>query len=353
MGTGKSTVSDYLSTEYGMDVVDTDRLIEEREGKSIPDIFAEQGEAYFRSLETSLLIELQSRSNTVISCGGGAAMRGENVAEMKKIGKVVLLTASPETILERVKDSDDRPLLNGNKNISYIAELLEARREKYEAAADLVISTDGRSVGQICGEIMEKLGERKRKKPRLILASASPRRREIMEQVGMKFEIKVSGKEEVYQSQRPDEIVKELSLLKAEDAAEQTEQRNVTIIGADTVVAHRGKILGKPKDDEEAFAMIAEIQGEAHEVYTGVAILFYDENGTKTVVSHAVETKVHVYPMSREEIADYIAAGEHKDKAGSYAIQGKFAPYIEKIEGDYYNVVGLPISYIYQQIKER
>ncbi len=113
---------------------------------SIPDIFATYGEEYFRNLETELLRELRAENGCVISCGGGVALREENVAEMKKNGRVVLLTASPETIYERVKDSNDRPLLNGNKNVEFIADLMEKRREKYEAAADVVIRTDHKTV---------------------------------------------------------------------------------------------------------------------------------------------------------------------------------------------------------------
>ena len=130
MGAGKSTISDYLSTMFDMDIVEMDQVIAEREEMSIPDIFATYGEEYFRDLETNLLIEMQSHKNAVISCGGGAALREKNVAEMKKNGRVVLLTATPETIFERVKDSNDRPVLNGRKNVKGISELMEQRREK-------------------------------------------------------------------------------------------------------------------------------------------------------------------------------------------------------------------------------
>ena len=147
MGAGKTTISDYLST------------IAEREEMSISDIFATYGEEYFRDLETNLLIEMQSHKNAVISCGGGAALRERNVAEMKKNGRVVLLTATPETIYERVKDSNDRPVLNGRKNVKGISELMEQRREKYEAAADIVINTDDKTVLQICEELVQRLQE--------------------------------------------------------------------------------------------------------------------------------------------------------------------------------------------------
>ena len=157
MGAGKSTISDFLKTVFAMEIVEMDQIIAERQGMSISDIFETYGEEYFRDLETNLLIEMQSRTNVVISCGGGVPMRERNVAEMKKNGRVVLLTAKPETILERVKDNHDRPLLEGNKTVPYIAQLMEKRREKYEAAADIVIETDGKSELQICEELVQSL----------------------------------------------------------------------------------------------------------------------------------------------------------------------------------------------------
>lgn len=187
---------------------------------------------------------------------------------------------------------------------------------------------------------------------KIILASASPRRRELLEQAGYEFEIQISHKEENYASVTPEEIVKELALLKARDIAEQNETKDLIIIGADTVVAHRGTILGKPKSKEDAFDMIKGFQGDKHQVYTGVAILGYDADGKETLVNHAVKTDVYVNPMKDEEIRRYIESDNVMDKAGSYGIQSGFAIYIEKIEGDYFNVVGLPISYIYQEIKK-
>lgn len=157
MGAGKSTISDFLRTVFAMEVVEMDQIIAEREEMSISDIFETYGEEYFRDLETKLLIEMQSRKNVVISCGGGVPMRERNVVEMKKNGRVVLLTAKPETILNRVKDNHDRPLLEGNKNVDYIAQLMEKRREKYEAAADIVIETDGKDKLEICEELVHRL----------------------------------------------------------------------------------------------------------------------------------------------------------------------------------------------------
>lgn len=157
MGAGKTTISNYLSTLFAMDVVEMDEIIARREGMSISDIFETYGEQYFRDAETNLLIEMQARTNTVISCGGGTPLRECNVAEMKKNGKVVLLTAAPETIYERVKDDHNRPVIENNKTVSFISELMEKRREKYEAAADIVIVTDNKSTLEICEELVKRL----------------------------------------------------------------------------------------------------------------------------------------------------------------------------------------------------
>ena len=157
MGAGKTTMSDYFNTMFAMDVVEMDQVISRREGMTIPDIFEVHGEEYFRDCETNLLRELQARKNVVISCGGGVPMRDCNVAEMRKNGRVILLTANPETILERVKDDHSRPLLENNKSVPYIRALMEKRRDKYEAAADIIIETDGKSIQQIGEEIIVQL----------------------------------------------------------------------------------------------------------------------------------------------------------------------------------------------------
>ncbi|CUX32289.1 Maf family protein [Clostridium sp. C105KSO13] len=187
---------------------------------------------------------------------------------------------------------------------------------------------------------------------RIILASGSPRRKELLELIGLKFEIAVSHKEEYYKSVLPEEIVKELSLMKAENVASEQDARNMIVIGADTIVVQDNKILGKPKDENEAYYMLKSLQGRAHQVFTGVAILDYDSSGSSRITSHAEETKVYVHEMEDEEIQRYIRSKEPMDKAGAYGIQGKFAAYIDKIEGNYYNVVGLPVSYVYQKVKK-
>lgn len=154
MGAGKSTVARYLGRTRHMEIIEMDEEIARREQKSIPDIFAQKGEAYFRDVESNLLKELQRGENQILSCGGGIVLRPENITEMKKNGKVILLTASPETVLERVKYDNSRPVLKNRKNKEDIARLMDERRDKYLAAADLVISTDHKSISQICEEIL-------------------------------------------------------------------------------------------------------------------------------------------------------------------------------------------------------
>ncbi|MBR0410212.1 MAG: chorismate mutase [Eubacterium sp.] len=157
MGAGKTTISAQLSDAFAMQVIEMDQIIAEREGMTVSDIFEIYGEEYFRNAETNLLIEMQSRTNVVISCGGGVPLRERNVVEMRKNGKVVLLTAKPETILDRLKDDHSRPLLENNKNVDFVQNLMEKRREKYEAAADIVIVTDGKSEMEICEEVIQRL----------------------------------------------------------------------------------------------------------------------------------------------------------------------------------------------------
>lgn len=156
MGVGKTSVSACLKDMLAMEVVDTDELIVRSQGMSINQIFAQYGEEYFRNCESNTIIGLQNRTQTVIACGGGAVLRPFNVENLKKSSRIVLLTASPETILERVKDSDDRPILNGNKNTKFISELMDKRRAAYEAAADVIVNTDGKTIMEVCEEIITK-----------------------------------------------------------------------------------------------------------------------------------------------------------------------------------------------------
>ena len=160
MGVGKSTVSRELHRITGKPESDTDARIVQNEGCPISQIFEEKGEPYFRRLETDLIDELGRLPPSIISCGGGMAMRDLNVKKLRALGEIVLLTAEPSTIYDRVKNSTNRPLLNGNMNVSYIEGLMEQRRPFYEKAATLTVATDGRSVQEIAQEIVSKINEK-------------------------------------------------------------------------------------------------------------------------------------------------------------------------------------------------
>lgn len=184
----------------------------------------------------------------------------------------------------------------------------------------------------------------------IILASASPRRRELLRQAGISFSVMVSDAEEKTTETEPEKVVEELAFLKARAVVDSIGNR-AAVIGADTIVAVNGKILGKPENQEDAARMLGLLQGRTHQVYTGVAVLLKEAVGE---VQHlfSEKTDVTMYPMTAAEIRSYIETGEPMDKAGAYGIQGRAAVYIKKIDGDYNNVVGLPIGRLYQEMKD-
>ncbi len=153
MGVGKSSVADELSRKIEKTEIDTDKFIEERLKMTIPEIFEKKGEEYFRKCESQILLYISQLSPRVVSCGGGFVMNPLNVKKMKRIGTIVLLKATPESIYERVKDSTDRPLLNGNMNVEYIEKLMNERMPVYEKAADLIIDTDGMTPNEVAQKI--------------------------------------------------------------------------------------------------------------------------------------------------------------------------------------------------------
>ena len=185
----------------------------------------------------------------------------------------------------------------------------------------------------------------------IVLASQSPRRRELLDRAGFLFEVIPSDRDEIITKTIPSEVVCELSYQKAMDVYENlANQENYLVIGADTVVASEGEILGKPKSKQEAYDMLKKLAGKDHEVYTGVTFV-YNEDVLKSHTFFEC-TRVTFYPMTDKEINDYIKTGDPMDKAGAYGIQGPCGIYIEKIDGDYNNVVGLPIARVYQELKE-
>lgn len=191
---------------------------------------------------------------------------------------------------------------------------------------------------------------------KMYLASVSPRRKELLRQVGLSFKVVPSTVEEKITKENPDEVVEELSYQKAVDvcgrlAAEGKE--DFVVIGADTVVSAWGKILGKPADKEEAARMLKGLQGGSHQVYTGVTLAWKYKDTASMYATFSECTDVTLYAMTDEEIQRYVDSGEPMDKAGAYAIQGLFAAHIQGICGDYNNVVGLPVGRLCQELKKR
>lgn len=187
-------------------------------------------------------------------------------------------------------------------------------------------------------------GKDKQEMRHIILASASPRRKEILQLADLSFNIMPSDAEEITTKTEPQEVVMELASIKAKDIYERSDKQSM-VVGADTVVAYKGQILGKPSDEEDARRMLSMLSGQTHEVYTGVCVI--EDGQIKTFYE---ETKVTFYEISEAEIDRYIGTGEPMDKAGSYGIQGKAAVFIKGIEGDYYNVVGFPIARFLHEI---
>ena len=204
------------------------------------------------------------------------------------------------------------------------------------------------------------LAKKEKKMYKFILASQSPRRRELLKMLGIEFDIKVSNCEEIITSSEPAQVTMELAKQKAfeteiadvRDASDTKNEENIIIIGADTVVAADGEILGKPKDKDDARRMINKISGTSHQVYTGVALVLVKDDKAACIELFAEKTDVEVCEMSSQEIDDYISSDEPYDKAGGYGIQGIFSKFVSGIRGDYNNVVGLPVHRLYYTLKE-
>lgn len=181
----------------------------------------------------------------------------------------------------------------------------------------------------------------------VVLASGSPRRRELLGQMGIEdFEVlPAQGEETAPEGLAPDALVARLALQKAREVAALRPE--ATVIGADTVVALDGRVLGKPSDEEEAREMLSALSGRRHQVYTGMAVLSGGQ-----VFTHVECTHVEFRPLTAEEIAAYVATGESMDKAGAYGIQGRACVFIRGIQGDYYNVVGLPVCALHELLAQ-
>ena len=199
-------------------------------------------------------------------------------------------------------------------------------------------------------------------KYKMILASASPRRKEILKEAGYKFDIIPSNATEEASYKRPSYFVEELATIKATDIERKVLNPNfiyedgkylegeVIIVGADTIVCQKDRIMGKPKDEKDAYNMLKSLSGKKHQVYTGISVIRAVDGKVLKRRCMYVRTVVMIAELTDKEINDYIKTGECMDKAGAYAIQGKFAKHVERIEGNYSTVVGLPIHEVYRLI---
>ena len=189
---------------------------------------------------------------------------------------------------------------------------------------------------------------------RVILASGSPRRKELLKQLVADFEVLPAKGSEIYTEQEPAKIVQQLAAQKAaevESSVVRQGEEPMLVIGADTVVAFQGQILGKPADAKQAKEMLKTLASDVHQVYTGVALIVI-QHGKRQCLEFAECTNVRFYPMTAQEIEAYVQSGEPMDKAGAYGIQGIGGRFVEGIEGDYQNVVGLPMAKLYQVLKK-
>jgi septum formation protein len=186
---------------------------------------------------------------------------------------------------------------------------------------------------------------------RIVLASKSPRRKKLLQQIGLAFEISPSDVEEISSHTEPGPMVEGLAALKAADVASKF--TNSFIIGSDTIVVHNQQVLNKPENEDEAFAFLSRLSGTHHFVYTGVAFVKTDKNGAiQATHSFYEQTKVTFSALGEQEIKAYIKSGNPMDKAGAYGIQDDLgALFVEKIDGDYYNVVGFPLNRFYREMK--
>ena len=183
---------------------------------------------------------------------------------------------------------------------------------------------------------------------KIILASASPRRKELLEKIGLEFEVDPSNhREDTSSSLKPHDLAKSISRGKA--LAVASKHKSAIVIAADTFGVFKGKIIGKPNTEAEARKMLATLSGKSHLVITGFTIM---DTETNKILSRSVETKVHIKRLTAEEIDAYVRSEEPLDKAGAYAIQGLGAAIVEKIEGDYFNVIGLPLYALTESLKE-
>ncbi|MBR3276140.1 MAG: septum formation inhibitor Maf [Eubacterium sp.] len=309
---------------------------------------------------TVLVLSPQSEPELVRTFLAGEGFLLYDEAYVEDEGKVYSVLAA-----ERADGNCDTPVQYTDAELAFGPAAIRRKDPVLKEVLARQLAQTRELLDRLAGNSREKAGIRKEElaerekllmealdlmeKEKIILASASPRRKQLLETAGFHIEVVVSSADEHIPGCPPAEMVEKLSYLKCADVAEKTEDG--IILGADTVVAFEGEILGKPKDAEDAARMLSMLSGQTHQVYTGVTVIRKEKGKICDCETFHAKTDVTVAELTEEEIKAYIASGEPFDKAGSYGIQGLFSRHVTGIKGDYTNVVGLPVPSVYSCLK--
>lgn len=335
-GAGKSTLGVLLAKAIGKQFIDTDLLIQQRTGKLLQQILDEEGIDAFLQIEDEVL-EMLDVENSVVATGGSAVYSTRGMEHLLAQGRAVYLSVAFDELEQRLTNIGSRGIVFRGKN--ELRSVYEERLPLYEKYGEICIDCTGRDIESCVAELVRALTVKKR----FILASKSPRRREILENLGVTFEIVTVDTDESSEERDPCRLVEELSVRKGlavKEAllAKGCDLSDTVIISSDTVVAVDDKILGKPHDEAEACRMLAMLSGRRHRVISGISLIGEGVSGS----SHEV-TEVEFDRLDPETIERYVRMTQPYDKAGAYAIQGMASGWIRGIHGCYFNVVGLPV----------
>ena len=336
-GAGKSTLGVLLAKALGKHFVDTDILIQQHTGKLLQNIIDSEGVNRFLEIEEAIVSSIDLH-NCVIATGGSVVYSEAAMCHLKKHGITVYLSVDYAELSKRLANISDRGIVFKGKNDLHAVYL--ERLPLYSAYADITVECTGQGVEDSVAKITTTL---KKRNTRFILASKSPRRKEILEDMGLDFEIVVADTDESSDETDPRALVELLSRRKGQAVrdkllSEGLSLDNTVIIASDTVVSVDGQILGKPCDREDALRMLRLLSGREHEVVSGICLI----GGDRIDSAHEV-TRVVFDALDEATIERYVAQTHPYDKAGAYAIQGVASAFISGIHGCYFNVVGLPV----------
>ena len=346
-GAGKSTLGVLLAKALGKQFTDTDILIQQKTGKLLQEIIDTEGVDRFLQIEEEVVSSLDLH-NCVIATGGSVVYSDAAMLHLKASGTAVYLAVEFDELRHRLANISDRGIVFKGKND--LRAVYEERLPLYRTYADITVECTGHGVEESVNGILASL---KKHNTRFVLASKSPRRKEILENMGLDFEIVVADTDESSTETDPRALVELLSRRKGLAVRDllQSEGRRLSdtvIIASDTVVSVDGQILGKPVDREDALRMLRLLSGREHEVISGICLIGGDRIGS----AHEV-TRVVFDDLDEATIERYVAQSNPYDKAGAYAIQGSASAFISGIHGCYFNVVGLPVhrlNLLYREI---